>query len=504
MRMIPEEMIDLFQSVAEKKLLTSSAVTMKVGYEIFVNKWAEINKDIPPIGYPAFTHWCKTKISTQDWISAREGKKALKEFLRNKTGVFEVHGFLTRFECDALHDPIGLRCPHTLKKMKYRPIHYFVVEALTGCIVGFVTDYHNRGERSEWVIESYKSAMCSKRHFQKRYGTVYPFIQFGRAALFVHDAGKAYTAGVVGEFFLVAANDSMITRTGAGYDKPFVEAINGIFKKGFTRRLPGSYNDNQKSAVVSGHVKPVLTTLEHEVLMHRYICDDFHQQVPARNNRKASRQEQWRAEASITPPMLPARIDEVMTFQGIADTKAIQAAVGIQHMLQGTRFTYNSDELQSLRIRLGKAKGKKWDGMVDLRRSSLTPDFIKVYDSVEDEWIRVPRVNTFTPRLEGVEMIYRQYAELQTLERLASMSSHDIIEAAKVRAVNLESIEKRESNTGYAVDPDEAYDDDYQGVNGVDERSFYGDGTDEPAPNVDEDTDWQSLDIDFSEANRND
>lgn len=500
MRMIPEEMIELFLSVAQKVLLTSSAASMKTGYEIFEEKWAKINPDIPAIGYPTFTRWCETKISKQDWIGAREGKKALQEFLLNKTGGFQVRGFLTRFECDALHDPIGLRCPHTLKKMKFRPIHYFVIEALTGCIVGVATDYHNRGERSEWVIESYKSAMCSKRHFQKRYGTKHPFIQFGRAALFAHDAGKAYTAIIVGEFFLVSACDSMVTRTGAGYDKPFVEATNGIFKKGFTRKLPGSYNDNQKSPVVSGHVKPVLTTLEHEVLMHRYICDDFHQQVPARNNRKVSRQEQWRAEANITPPMLPNRIDEVMTFRGVADSKTIQPAIGVQHMIQGTRFTYNSNFLQSLRIRLRKAKGKNWDGEVEIRRSSLTPNVIKVYDSVEDRWIPVPRVKTVTPRLEGVEMVYRLYAEQKTLEQLATMSNEEIITAAKERARHLESIEKRPANPGDSVEIDEAFEDDYQGMEEFDERSFKADAPEESTPSDAEDDsgEWENLDFDFS------
>jgi hypothetical protein len=433
----------VFDDIAKPQILRRGKVNYQDIYENhFLPAFLKLELPFEAISEKTFYVYKDKYIDPDEKVAAQQGRVAAKHAKLSKNAKFSGDGFTSLVEVDCFHEPIALLDPITFKPTGVRPIHYLALEVHTGVYPATVTDYKNGCELSSYVVEMYKRMFFPKPDFQSIYGTKNSFKQYCKPYQIIHDGGTAYTAGVCGEFLAFSNTCKGIAKTQEPTDKCHVEAGNFSIKTGFTLKLPGSYNDKQK-----GYIDPkpyskfaVLTTLEHEVLFNRFICDDRNHGYDKR--RGFNRAEQWAKEAALFPPVLPSNPAELINFMGLRDTKKIQKVVGIQFHVRGTPHTFNSDKLQKLRRVL--LQQKKTDE-VTYHRSDFFPDCIRVVNPINDEILVVPRIQdeydsdiTYV----GDGEFYAELAALQRIELLATMTYEEIITAAKKRKRKIERYEQ--------------------------------------------------------------
>lgn len=433
----------VFDDYAKPQILKRGKVDYQhIFHTYFLPAFYKLELPFEPISEKTFYVYKDKYIDPDEKIAAQRGQVAAKHAKISKNQKFAVDGFGSRAEADCYHEPIALLDPVTFKPTGVRPIHYMVMECFTGAYLATVSDYKNGSEQSSYVIELYKRMLFPKPDFQVMYGTTNSFKQYLKPYQLFHDGGSAFVANSSAEFLAFSNTCKGTAKTQEPQSKPHIEAGNHSAKVKLTMKLPGSYDDNQKDYI---DPKPyskfaVLTTLEHEVLFNRYICDDHNHGFDKR--RGFNRGEQWIDETALFPPILPSNPAELISYMGLRDTKKIQKAVGIQFHVRGTPTTFNSDKLQKLRRVL--MQQKKTDE-VTYHRSDFFPDHIRVVDPISDEILVVPRVKDD----EDTEILYvgdgEFYAELaatQRIEILAAMTNEEIIAAAEKRKRKIERYEK--------------------------------------------------------------
>ena len=213
--------------------------------------------------------------------------------------------------------------------LKHSPLHIFAVEGETTAFMGLSSNYQTGSESSEFVIECIKNAFFTKKGIEEIYGTQNPWPIRGRVFESVMDAGPGFNNGNVDRLLDIMFIGQMLTRTRTPEDKALIEAVNGIVKRQFTLKLPGSYNDKADKSLHEA-ITPVLTELEHSILLHRYIIDRFNQAVNSSNREGLTRTEHWEREAFLVPPTLAANPTEAKNFIGEEQTKTIMLGKGIQ------------------------------------------------------------------------------------------------------------------------------------------------------------------------------
>jgi len=424
----------VFDDYAKPQILKrGKAIYKSIYHKHFLPAFLKLNLPFYPISEKTFYTYKNKYIDPDDMIAAQQGRVAAKNAKISKNQKFTGDGFMSRVEVDGYHEPIALLDPITFKPTGIRPIHYLAMECHTGCYVSTVTDYNSKSENSSYVIELYKRMFFPKPDFKLTYGTKHLFRQYLKPYQIFHDGGLAFIANACEEFIAFSNTCSGLAKTQDAKGKPFVESGNFSIKRAFTWLMPGSYDDTQKDYI---DPKPyskfaVLTTLEHEVLFNRFICDDFNHGVDER--RDFNRAEQWVREAAIYPPVLPSNPVELINYMGMRDTKKIRKAVGIEFHVRGTPNTFNSDQLQKLRRVL--LQRNKTDEVV-YHRSDFFPDHIRVVNPIEDEVLIIPRVkdDEYTEiHYAGDGEFYAELASLQRIEILAAMTSEEIVEAAEKR-----------------------------------------------------------------------
>jgi hypothetical protein len=410
--------------------------------EHFLPAFHELKLSFEPISLKTFYVYKDKYIDPDDVTAAQQGRVAAKHAKISKNQKFNVDGFASRVEVDGYHEPIALLDPITFKPTGVRPIHYLAIECFTGCYVSTVTDYKSKSENSSYVVELYKRMMFPKPDFQTTYGSQYAFRQYLKPYQIFHDGGSAFIANAPKNFIALSNTCSGLAKTQDAKAKAYIEAGNYSIKRAFTWPLPGSYDDKQDEHIDPKHYSKfaVLTTLEHEVLFNRFICDDRNHGFDKRRN--FNRGEQWASETAVFPPVLPSNPGELINYMGIRDTKKIRKAVGVEFHLRGTPHTFNSEKLQKLRRVM--LKQKKTDE-VTYHRSDFYPDRIRVVNPINDEILIVPRVKDDEDaeiHFVGDGEFYYELAALQRIELLAAMTNKEIIDAAKKRKSKIISYEQ--------------------------------------------------------------
>jgi hypothetical protein len=401
--------------------------------KFFLPNFLKLNSSYEPISEKTFYVYDKKYIDPDERTRAQKGRVAAKQARICKTQKRQRDGFTCLVEVDCYHEPIALLDPLTFKPTGVRPIHHIAIEAHTGNFLSTVTDYVNGSELSSYVVELYKRMFLPKPDFQATYGTEHPFIPYCKPYLIFHDGGSAFIADVIREFLALANTCSGLAKTQDAKGKAFIESGNYTIKSGFTWLLPGSYDDKQKDYI---DPKPyaksaVLTTLEHEVLFNRFICDTHNNGHDKR--RGFNRGEQWIREAAAFPPSLPNDPKGILGFLGMKDKKTIQKAVGIQFHVRGRAHTFNSEDLQKLRRILEQSHQEL---KVSYHRSDFFPDFIRVVNPISDTLLTVSRIKDDDDteiRYVGDDEFYSDLAALQQIEILSLMTSEEIIAAAEKR-----------------------------------------------------------------------
>lgn len=423
-----------FDDFAKPRILKMGRQNLKHIYnKFFLPNFLKLNSPYEPISEKTFYVYDKKYIDSDERIRAQKGRVAAKHAKICKTQKRQRDGFTCLVEVDCYHEPIALLDPLTFKPTGVRPIHHIAIEAHTGNFLSTVTDYVNGSELSSYVIELYKRMFLPKPDFQATYGTEHPFIPYCKPYLIFHDGGSAFIADANREFLALANTCSGLAKTQDAKGKAFIESGNYTIKSGFTWLLPGSYDDKQKDYI---DPKPyaksaVLTTLEHEVLFNRFICDTHNNGHDKR--RGFNRGEQWIREAAAFPPPIPGDPKGILGFGGMRDKKTIQKAVGIEFHVRGRTHTFNSENLQKLRRTLEQMHQEL---TVFYHRSDFFPDFIRVVNPISDTLLIVARIKDDEDteiRYAGDDEFYAELVALQQIEILASMTNDEIIKAAEMR-----------------------------------------------------------------------
>lgn len=424
----------VFEDIAKPKILKKGRQILgHIYHNDFLPHFEKLNLPYEPISEKTFYVYDKKYIDPDERTRAQQGRVAAKHAAICKIQKRQREGFACLVEADCYHEPIALLDPVTFKPTGVRPIHHIVIEAHTGNFLATVTDYVNGSELSSYVIELYKRMILPKPDFQAIYGTENPFIPYCKPYLIFHDGGSAFIAGANRDFLALANTCSGLAKTQDAKGKAYIESGNYTIKSGFTWLLPGSYDDKQKDYI---DPKPyakfaVLTTLEHEVLFNRFICDAHNNGYDKR--RAFNRGEQWIREAAAFPPPIPNDPKGILGFMGMRDKKTIQKAVGIQFHVRGRIHTFNSEDLQKLRRLLQQCHQEL---KVFYHRSDFFPDFIRVVNPMSDSLIIIPRIKDDEDteiRYAGDDEFYNELAALQQIQILASMTNDEIIKEAEKR-----------------------------------------------------------------------
>jgi hypothetical protein len=413
-----------------------------------------------PISRDTFRRWFTRNITQRDRIKAQNGARALKEFDRCVKSETPFFGFMSRALFDGFVEPIKLLSSYDFSVLPNAPRHIFVVEGETTAFMGLSSNYITGGESSEFVIECIKNAFFPKTGVQEIWGTKNPWPIRGKVFEAVMDAGTAFNNSNVDRLLVMMFVGMMLTRTQRPEDKALIEAVNGIVKYQFSKYLPGYYKDTENRALRET-VTAVLTELEHSILLHRFIVDNFNQSVNSANREGLTRTQHWEREAMLCPPVMPANPIEVKNFIGEEQIKTITPGKGIQIKVGMDFYRYNNTPLQLLAHELNGEGRKQGSRKVAIKWSITKPDSIQVKNPITKEFMTIPRINR-DAAVERSELGRRQllidpaYFDMQDIRILSKMSNEEIIAHAEQRAKDLKNsgTETRRRNAAIAVTVD--------------------------------------------------
>lgn len=200
-----------------------------------------------------------------------------KKLARGVNQRFEVNGYLSRMEMDAIHSPIGLIHPITFDYVGM-PIDYFSIDASTRGIPGHVTDGFGKGERAEQVVRLLQNSLLPKRDDVERYGTKHQNPFFGNSKISSNDPGSAFCNDLVLSFMCDFQIDQVIEKTAQPWLRPFIERFFWTFVTLFLCKLPGFFPkaNNISDRLARATKEATLTVWEYEVLVKRFINDIYH------------------------------------------------------------------------------------------------------------------------------------------------------------------------------------------------------------------------------------
>lgn len=454
------EQYELSMEIFNAHLMKKSPLSFANAHEKHVREHYARGLYGKPISLDTFRRWFKRNITQRDRIKAQKGAAALKEFDRCVKSETPFFGFMSRALFDGFVEPIKLLSSYDFTPLPHAPRHIFVVEGETTAFMGLSSNYVSGGESSEFVIECIKNAFFPKTGVQDTWGTKNPWPVRGKVFEAVMDAGTAFNNTNVDRLLTMMFVGMMLTRTRRPEDKALIEAVNGVVKYQFSKYLPGYYKDTEDRALRET-VTPVLTELEHSILLHRFIVDNFNQSVNSANREGLTRTQHWEREAMLYPPVMPANPIEVKNFIGEEQFKTIMLGKGIQIKVGMDLYRYNSTPLQRLAHELNGEGRKQGSRKVSIKWSITKPDSIQVKNPNNNEIMVIPRINR-DATVERAELGRRQllidpsYFDMQDIRILSKMSNEEIIAHAEQRAKDLKNsgAETRRRNAAIAVTVD--------------------------------------------------
>ncbi|WP_027873405.1 hypothetical protein [Spongiibacter marinus] len=452
---IYEEQYELSMEMFYTHLMKKTHLSFAEAHERHVRAHYERGLHGKPISKDTFRRWFQRNIPQRDRLKAQVGAAAVKEFDRCVQSETPFFGFMARALFDGFVEPIKLLSSYDFSPLKHSPRHIFAVEGETTAFMGLSTNYYTGSESSEFVLECIKSAFFGKTGIQETYGTQNPWPVRGRVFECVMDAGTAFNNGNVDRLLDMMFVGAMLTRTRTPEDKALIEVINGVVKRQFTLKLDGSYDDTEDKSLHE-KVTPVLTELEHSILLHRYIIDKFNQAINSSNREGLTRTAHWEREAMLLPPTMPANPIEAKNFIGEEQTKTIMLGKGIQIKVGADFYKYNNRELQRLARDLSGEGRDQGNRKVSIKWAITKPDSIQVKNPITDEIMTIPRINR-DASVERSELARRQllinpaYFDMQDINILSCMTDAEIKAHARQRAKDLRRSATETSHRNAAI-----------------------------------------------------
>lgn len=386
-----------------------------------------------------------------------------KKMLRSVNQRFQVDGYLSRMESDAIHSPIGLLHPTTFAYVGM-PLDYFSMDVSTRGIAAHVTDGFGKGERAEQVIRLLQNALLPVTDDPERYGTKNKNPFFGNAQLSANDPGSAFCNLMVLEFMCEFQINQVIEKTAQPWLRPFIERFFWSFVTLFLCKLPG-YFPNAKSEVDRVSRASALATLtvwEYEVLVKRFINDTYHfrphKGLFGKTPIEKLHEELYREDSPIVRT-LPHNYKVMSTYCiKMPRQRSIQEHKGIQ--------------IDNRMYQDGKITGSIYRWLKKYNRSAKVDVFI---DHNDFSYIRIrdPRNNNLVAlpfscmecghKHDDLEDIGISSERERVLQELALMSSEQIIANAIARKKKMirEAKEKRRTPKSPAKKIDELTEDDF-------------------------------------------
>lgn len=459
---IYSEQFQLLMEMCKKHLLKKEKLSFVGAYAHHTDAHYRRGLQGNPISLDTFKRWCKSAISEKDRIKAQEGNAAAREYERLKIGEVPFCGFHGQAQLDGFHEPIKLLSADDFRPLKYSPVHIFSVEGESTAFMGLASNYYTGVESTEFVIECLKKSFFPKTDVRDTWGTENEWPVRGKVFECVMDAGPGFNNSDVDKLLSLMFVGAMICRSRTPQDKALIESINDVVKTQFTMTLEGSYDDDALK-VNREKVIPMYTELEHEVLLHRFIVDEFNRKVNSSNLDGINRTEHWLKEAKRMPPVLPANPVQVLGFIGQEQQKTIMDKIGIQVTVAGKKYIYNSRELQSVGKKIRSTVSDRAKRRVSIKWALTSPGSIRVRVPGSDEPLVVPRTNikATEERMSMSRNRYRlaqEFFDTQDLRVLARMSTEEIKAHARRRRRAIDSYvkESRRRNSSHAVSIDVA------------------------------------------------
>jgi hypothetical protein len=437
----------LAENVQSRLLMTKSPESVDKAYQVYATEHYLQGLSCKPMSRATFYRLWQ-KVPDELKILKRKGKRAAREYTRARLGRVHKQGFMASCQCDALHEPIKLLSSFNFLPLEKGPVHHFVIESETTVLMGLASNYHTGSERTEYSIDSVKSAFLPKTKTQETWGSTHAWPIYGKTFEITLDAGQGYNNGDFDGFLGLCYTSAKVTRSRQPQEKALVESFNKTVKFQFTRPLKGSYDD-KLPAIEHEKIIPWYTELEHTVLLHRFAIDTYNQST--NKGQHISRTAHWLQEARRQPPVLPANPQNIVNYLGVEDRKTIMEKVGIQITVLGVEYIYNSTKLQSIGRKIRKQISDKAKRRVFLKFSISQPDFIMVRHPHTNEAFRVDRIvddqdTRMSERLAKYGLPLNFY-ETQNLDVLAKMSNAEIhAHASQRRALIDEVIKSRHIN----------------------------------------------------------
>ena len=280
-------------------------------------------------------------LTTQKTLSKAEARK-----LRYKLGrEFVPEDPLERVEMDAVYINLGLN--NEANKFLGTIVMMIAIDTCTRCPLGYsICVGKNASESADLAIECLKSVVTPKDN------PLWPC--FGVPVRLVTDATTATKGNMYKSLALQLGANPVVTRTGEGWSKPFIESFFRTLRCEFLSKLPGylgsktRINNRHLEATEDAELHASMTLEEFVAAFEDYITNVYMQSAHSGLKNRAPL-DVWTNAISKNPLLqtVPAAVTELSEFRGCYRAKCTLYGNG---SIKLKNEQYVSDELKALSL----------------------------------------------------------------------------------------------------------------------------------------------------------
>lgn len=434
-----EQQKQLFREIVRQYIAVSSPLNNKQAHERMVSLHSERGLDGQPVSYSTFCRWLKEDFDSAYLARRQDGRVAGKVATQTKIKSDEIFTFMSNVQIDCLHAPIFLVDDTNYRALDKVPIEYLSYEPVTTAILANTTNYESGSERSDYLIEHFKSIFLGKPDLHIEVGYPKPWYAMGLVTSLILDGASANKSKDVHMFLRKWFVIAHMAKTQEGKQKSRVESLNDWFKDNVLNALPGHFNDRlalNLRDTINARAQAALTIREYHIIKSRKLLDYLYgEHTDSKTGETFSREDEWNRQCSYNPPPFVQDVDELCLFSGLKEHRTINASDGIVITRNGKRYWYNSTELQAVRRHLKSAMGKHFNGEVSVTYSLINEYFVWILNPQTKAMLKVPMVTPpkQLPRNSEKEEFLEQLRQVDASIDLTRMSNDEIIKHALAR-----------------------------------------------------------------------
>ena len=307
--------------------------------------------------------------------------------LREAERRFALHGVSRRVDrlleiAEIDHSPIDLIVVGSDRVAVGRPTITVVLDRASRCVLGYHLSQAGHGVPA--VFEAMRHALMPKTYLKDRYADLHLTWEcFGWMERLVMDNGREFHADAVADAMLNLGIACEFAASRAPNDKPHIERFLRTLNYGLIHKLKGTTLAKVHQRVgFKAEEDAVLTLEELDRIIHVWICNVYHLR-PHRGLDGRAPITVWRELAKANPPQLKMNAQDVDIEFSECATSCVQ-----HYGIDLNTFRYRSPKLLMLR-RLMPEKAT-----VNVKWPRNDVGYIWVWDSVGDEYIKVPNTET--------------------------------------------------------------------------------------------------------------